>query len=120
MSRNNRSLIGVALFTIAVLATVSGKGSNFLHTPQNKDFLTYYELSGNTKTPRYKETIDFCKKLDSASTLISLVKIGTSPQGRDIMMLIADSDGETDPAKIRAKGKAVILAEACIHAGEQN
>lgn len=118
MSRNNRSLIGVALFTIAVLVTVSGKGSNFLHTPQNKNFLTYYELSGNTKTPRYKETIDFCKKLDSASTLISLVKIGTSPQGRDIMMLIADSDGETDPAKIRAKGKAVILAEACIHAGE--
>ncbi|MDZ4059540.1 MAG: M14 family metallopeptidase, partial [Bacteroidales bacterium] len=44
--------------------------------------------------------------------------IGTSPQGREIPLLILDKDGLTDPQEIRALGRVVILTEAAIHAGE--
>ncbi len=34
-----------------------------------KDWQTYYEKSNKKQTPRYNETIEFCKKLDEASQL---------------------------------------------------
>lgn len=83
-----------------------------------QDWQTYYEKSGYTETPRYAETMQYCWRLNEASPLISIATIGKSTQGRDIEMLIVDKDGLTDPALIRAKGRLVVLVEACIHPGE--
>ncbi|OFY38738.1 MAG: hypothetical protein A2X18_08675 [Bacteroidetes bacterium GWF2_40_14] len=84
----------------------------------NSKFVTNYEKNNFNRTPRYSETVEFCKLLDKNSPMVTYTSIGTSPQGRDIPLLIADKDGLTSPDEIRAKGRSVILVEAAIHAGE--
>jgi len=87
---------------------------------QDTTFLTYYEKSGCIKTPRYNETIDFCKKLDKTSALINYTTFGMSPQGRELPLLIADKNGNFTPEAVRKSGNAVLLIQACIHAGESD
>jgi len=79
---------------------------------------TYFEDSQKTKTPSYDETMEFCNRLCEVSPLASFINLGNSPQGRPIQMMIIDRDGLTDPASIRAKGRVIVLIQACIHAGE--
>ena len=83
-----------------------------------QDFITDCEKSGFTQTPRYAETLEYCRLLAANSSKIHFTTIGTSPQGREIPLLIVDKNGYTDAAKVRQSGRAVVLAEACIHAGE--
>lgn len=85
---------------------------------QNTDWLTFYEKSGFLETPRYKETIDFCKKLDSISTLVHLEKFGTSPQGRELPLVIIDKNGNSTVDAVNASGNIVLLVQCGIHSGE--
>jgi hypothetical protein len=87
---------------------------------QDSDFQTYYEKSQYLKTPGYSETVDFCKKLDNASPVLHYTTFGKSPQGRDLPLLIADKNGNFTPDAVRKSGNAVLLIEACIHAGESD
>ncbi len=87
---------------------------------QDSAFQTYYEKSQYISTPRYAETIDFCKKLDKASPLLHYTTFGKSPEGRDLPLLIADKNGNFTPEAIRKSGNAVLLIQACIHAGESD
>ena len=58
------------------------------------------------------------KRLDQASPLIKFQSFGKSGEGRDLPLLIA-TEGETfTPEAARRARKAVILIQACIHAGE--
>lgn len=82
------------------------------------DWLTYYEKSGHTKTPRHAETIDYCRRLAEASPWISLTSFGTSPQGRDLPLVIADKAGHFTPQSVRTSDNVVILIQAGIHSGE--
>jgi hypothetical protein len=82
------------------------------------DWLTYYEKSGYLETPRYEETIAFCQRLDAASNWVSYRSFGKSPQGRDLPLVIADKDGYFTPEAVRKAGKAVVLIQSGIHAGE--
>ncbi|MDF9829649.1 M14 family metallopeptidase [Parabacteroides sp. PF5-6] len=101
------------LTLILLLITACGQ------KPLDKElFLTYYEKNDYNRTPSYAETVAYCKLLDQHSPLIHYTTIGRSPQGREIPLLIVDKDGLTSPEKIRAKGRVIVLAEACIHAGE--
>jgi hypothetical protein len=83
-----------------------------------EDWTTYYERSGFLRTPRYDWTMEFCRKLDEASTMVTLVSVGKSAQGRDIPLLVIDRDGLTDPAAIHRTGRVLLLFQACIHPGE--
>jgi hypothetical protein len=83
-----------------------------------QDWTTYYEKSEFKKTPGYDETIDFCNRLCAASPIASMTNLGQSPQGRAIPMMIIDRDGLTSPEAIRAKGRVIMLIQACIHPGE--
>lgn len=85
---------------------------------KSSKFLTYYETHGFNQTPRFSETVEFSKLLAENSNMVTYLSIGKSPQGREIPLLILDKDGLTNPAEIRAKGRAIILAQAAIHAGE--
>jgi len=81
-------------------------------------WLTYAEKTDYRKTPRYAETIDYSKRLDQASSLIKFQSFGKSGEGRELPLLIA-TEGETfTPEAARQTSKAVILIQACIHAGE--
>lgn len=85
------------------------------------DWDTYYERSGKKRTPRYAETIDYCRKLDEASPWVRYTTFGKSPQGRDLPLLIVSRRGLLTPEKAeraRREGHVVILIQAGIHAGE--
>jgi murein tripeptide amidase MpaA len=82
------------------------------------EWRTYAEQTDYRETPRYDATIDYAKRLDRASALIKYETFGKSGEGRDLPLLIA-TEGETfTPDSAKRGHKAVILIQACIHAGE--
>ncbi len=82
------------------------------------EWRTYAEQTDYRETPRYDVTIEYSKRLDRASTLIKYETFGKSGEGRDLPLLVA-TEGETfSPEAARHAHKAVILVQACIHAGE--
>lgn len=87
---------------------------------QQADWLTYYEISDYTATPSYKQTIQYSENLANSSGLITYTTFGESPQGRQLPLLILDNSGKTDIVSIKGENKAVVLIQACIHAGESD
>jgi hypothetical protein len=85
---------------------------------QNVEWQTFYEKSGGIATPGYDETIDFILRLDQQSDKLKMGTFGKSPQQRDLVYMIYDRDGLTNPVEIRKKGRIILMVEACIHAGE--
>lgn len=82
------------------------------------EWLTHAEKTNYRETPRYAQTIEYSKRLDQASSLIKFQSFGKSGEGRELPLLLA-TEGETfTPEAARQAGKAVILIQACIHAGE--
>jgi hypothetical protein len=79
---------------------------------------TEFEKSGGTRTPRYEETLDYCRRLERASRWIRVTSFGTSPQGRKLPLVILSRERAFDPAPASRTGKAVILIQSGIHAGE--
>lgn len=82
------------------------------------EWLTHAEKTDYRETPRYAETIEYSKRLDQASPLIKFQSFGKSGEGRELPLLIATEDNTFTPEAARHAGKAVILIQACIHAGE--
>ena len=85
-----------------------------------QDWRTFYEKSGYLQTPRYAQTIEYCKRLAKASPWVEYTTFGKSPQGRDLPLVILSKDRIFDPVKARAAGKAVLLIQSCIHPGESD
>ena len=82
------------------------------------EWLTHAEKTNYRETPRYDATIEYSKRLDEASRLIKFQTFGKSGEGRDLPLLIV-AEGETfTPEAARRAHKAVVLIQACIHAGE--
>jgi hypothetical protein len=81
-------------------------------------WLTLAERTAFRQTPRYEPTIAFCRQLAEASEWIDYQSFGTSPEGREMPLLIASRDQAFDPAAAKAAGKPIVFAQACIHAGE--
>jgi len=79
---------------------------------------THAEKTNYRETPRYADTVAYCKRLAAASPLIRFMSFGQSGEGRDLPLLVA-SEGDTfTPDAARQANKPVILIQACIHAGE--
>jgi len=91
---------------------------SFTSIAQVDEWATFYELSGNKETPRYRETMDYCKRLEMNSKWVHLTSFGKSGEGRNLPLMIIDNRGLTDPTAIKASGKLVLLIQACIHPGE--
>jgi hypothetical protein len=69
-------------------------------------------------TPTYQEVIDMYKKLDAHYQNAILVEKGLTDSGKPVHLFIINNEREFDPQKIKAKGKAVLLINNGIHAGE--
>jgi murein tripeptide amidase MpaA len=82
------------------------------------EWKTYYEKSNYLKTPRYAETIEYCKRLAVASPWVRYESFGKSPQGRDLPLVILSKDKAFTPTAAAKSKKAVILIQSGIHAGE--
>jgi Zinc carboxypeptidase len=103
---------GLILLTAAALFAQSEAGN----IPAN--WQTIAEVTDYHKTATYDQTILYSKQLVAASKWIQYRSIGKSGEGRDIPLLIAASGKEFSPAAARKAGKAIILIQAGIHAGE--
>ncbi len=79
---------------------------------------THAEQTDYRETPRYDETVAFCRKLAAASPLIRYTEVGRSGEGRVLPLLIAATGDTFTPAAARAAHKAVVFIQANIHAGE--
>lgn len=109
----NRKLSLSFLFLLLIAFMVKAQTPNDWKTPAEKtDYRT---------TPNYDETRAYIERLDAASPLIKLTSFGKTGQGRDLMLVIAAQDADKmTPELARKQGKAVILIQACIHAGESD
>jgi len=85
---------------------------------QDAEWATFFELSGKKETPRYQETMDYCKRLELNSKWIHMTSFGKSAMGRNLPLMIIDNQGLSDPKALHASGKLVLLIQACIHPGE--
>jgi len=88
---------------------------------RDESWITDYEKSGKRATPRYTETIEYCRRLDEASRWIHYTNFGKSAQGRDLPLLIASKFEAFSPEQAEQVGRkdhVVVLIQAGIHAGE--
>ena len=117
----------MALSLVAALGAVGPGGSSAAFAATVKGataevpadaWQTPYEASGFLETPRYRETIDYLKRLEKGSPWIRVTSFGTSGEGRDLVLAIASNDRAFDPRAARKTGKAIVLLQAGIHAGE--
>lgn len=108
-----------AFFSLALLLIFQSQTMSQHHNGAvPADWLTHAEKTDYRETPRYAETIEYAKRLDQASSLLKFQSFGHSGEGRELPLLIATEGGTFTPEAARHAGKAVILIQACIHAGE--
>lgn len=84
--------------------------SETLPVPAGHLWITPSEVSGLTASPSYADTIAFVQKMAAASPLLRLEIFGRTPQGRDMVAVVA--------RKPAATPKPVVLVQAGIHSGE--
>jgi Zinc carboxypeptidase len=87
-------------------------------TPIPPEWRTHAESTDYRETPNYSDTVAFARRLAHASPVIDCESFGFSGQGRELPLVIASETGTFTPAAAQAQGKAVVLIQACIHAGE--
>lgn len=75
-------------------------------------WITPAETAGFETTPSHAETHAWLQKLAAASPRIRIETFGRTPQGREMIAVLATADGRFDPAK------PTLLAQAGIHSGE--
>ncbi|WP_035385549.1 M14 family metallopeptidase [Ferrimonas futtsuensis] len=92
--------------------------SEQLQLPASNPHATPGERSGLTQSPDYRETVAWLDDLIGRSSKLSKVSLGTSPQGREIWMVVAAGDGAATPEELKANGHPTLLVQAGIHAGE--
>lgn len=92
--------------------------SQSVSPPAPLEWQTHAEKTEYRETPRYEETIAYSKKLAAASPLIQYTTFGQSGEGRALPLLIAATGGDFTPEAARKAGKAIVLIQACVHAGE--
>src|SRR5215213_3630847 len=84
------------------------------------EWQTHAEKTSYRETPRYDETVAFARRLDEASPLIRYTSFGQSGEGRALPLLVAATGSDFTPQAARRAGKAVVMIQACIHAGESD
>jgi murein tripeptide amidase MpaA len=81
-------------------------------------WITPAEASGFERTPSYDDTVAWLKQIVAAAPELQLVSLGTSPEGREILMVVASKERARTPQALAANGKPTLFAQAGIHAGE--
>jgi murein tripeptide amidase MpaA len=82
------------------------------------EWQTHSEKTNYRETPNYDETMAYASRLAAASPLIRFTSFGQSGEGRELPLLIATEAKTFTPEAARKAAKAVVLIQACIHAGE--
>ncbi|HSL85067.1 MAG TPA: M14 family zinc carboxypeptidase, partial [Thermoanaerobaculia bacterium] len=89
-----------------------------LALPPDHEWVTPFEAGGLVDSPSYDVTVAWLRRLADASEALRMVTLGRSPEGREIWMVVASTDGVATPEGLRASGKPTLLAHSGIHSGE--
>lgn len=108
--------LGTAL-ALALCAPRPG-GSTPASDLPDPDLLTLAERTGFAETGRYDEMVASCRRLAQASPWLDLQSFGATPQGRDLVLVVASKERTFTQQAARKSGKLVVLLNNCIHAGE--
>ena len=100
----------ILLFTIMTIEANAQNPPSEWRTPA--------EQTDYRETPRYDETIAYCRKLAAASPLIRYMEFGRSGEGRALPLVVAAQGDTFTPEAAHRAGKVVVLIQANIHAGE--
>jgi len=113
---------GDALTHAPVRAESVGRDSTLLGMARAQDVPLFWrtraERSDYHATGDDAETRRYLRQLEGGSDWLRVVSIGKSGQGRDLPMLIVSRDRAFTPEAARATGKAIVLIQNGIHAGE--
>ncbi|HEX3744464.1 MAG TPA: M14 family metallopeptidase [Bryobacteraceae bacterium] len=82
------------------------------------DLLTTGEKSDWNLTGPYSEAVAISHKLEKASNQVKVLNIGTTPEGRTMIALVVSKDHAFTPEAAARTGKAIIMIQSGIHAGE--
>ena len=96
----------------------SGKSRSLAIRPDDSPWVTPFEAAAMKASPNYDETMAWLGRLVKAAPRLHMISLGTSPEGREIPMVIASADGAFTPEALHRTGKPVFLAQAGIHPGE--
>jgi murein tripeptide amidase MpaA len=110
---NLRTFVPFAAAMLLLLAPASGA--------QTPDWRTPSEISDYRTTPDYGETVAYLERIAAAAPgQVRIENFGKTGEGRDLKIVIASKDGIFDPAAIHASGRAILLVQNSIHAGEMD
>jgi murein tripeptide amidase MpaA len=85
------------------------------------DWRTPAEVSDYRTTPDYAETVAYLERVAAAAPgLVRIENFGKTGEGRDLKIVIVSKNGVFDPAAIHASGRAILLVQNSIHAGEMD
>jgi hypothetical protein len=85
------------------------------------DDRTPAEISEYRTTPDLEETLAFVRRLSAAHPeRLRFETFGRSGEGRDLTAVLCSGNGDFDPASVHASGRAVLLVQNAIHAGEMD
>lgn len=117
---NNSTRFGMTLVMLAIGILFAAQNSSAQSDMGNVplEWQTVAEKTNYDRTGTYDQAVAYAKKLDAASPLIKYAAYGKSGEGRDLPLLIAAKDGAFSPQLAKEQGKAVVLVQAGIHAGE--
>ncbi len=80
--------------------------------------LTTGEKTDFNETAPYAEAVEISHRLERASRFVKVLDIGTTPEGRTMIALVVSKDRAFTPEAAAKTGKAVIMIQSGIHAGE--
>jgi hypothetical protein len=84
----------------------------------SKHPLTRAEATAYAETSRHDDVLAFIDALCAETKLAARSSLGPSGEGRDLAALVLSDRRAHTPERARQQGKAVVLIEANIHAGE--
>jgi len=88
---------------------------------QSPDWRTPAEIGNYRTTPDYADTVSYLDRIAAANPgQVKIEDFGKTGEGRDLKIVIASKDGVFDPAAIHASGRAILLVQNSIHAGEMD
>ncbi|CAM2065808.1 M14 family metallopeptidase [Sulfidibacter corallicola] len=95
----------------------SGQSRSLAVAPDH-EWATHFEKNDLMESPDHAATLSWFRRLCDASPKLHLKTIGTSHEGRAIVMVVASDEGVFSPEMLKKSTKPLVLIQAGIHSGE--